>query len=196
MVKGEKSQKLPVQVSNEPQSATEQLVIFSELALTEPNVRPTTSPLDDLDNVPPGGLPKEDIGDGEARPRVRKPRARPIPAPDFTPPHNSSVVKGDDLNGLLLVMLLEMQEHWGGTIRAEVAMYLAQQLPKRSGNRFHGMNTTSMAAKIREFVERKHWLAAQTRSYVLTPRGTAVAGLYQRISTRRHTRKGKRRAKR
>lgn len=129
-------------------------------------------------DAPSGGPPDEEIDDGEARPRLRKPRARPTP-PDFTPPHNPQVVKGNDLNGLLLVMLLEMQEYWGGMIRAEVALYLAQQLPVRSGGRFHGMNTTSMAEKIREFVERKRWLEARTHSYMLTPRGRTIARFCQ-----------------
>lgn len=184
MAKDEKPQSsVPAQVvKDDPasKSVTERFIMVGELALAEPNVRLAATPFDDLDNVPPGGLPGDDIGDGEARPRTRKPRAKSQTLPNFTPPHNPQVVTGDDLNGLLLIMLLEMQEYWGGTIRSEVALYLAQQLPKRSGDRFHGMNTTSMAGKIREFVERKKWLAAETRCYTLTDRGRTIARLCQR----------------
>ena len=179
MVKADKLPSVPAQADTKPRSTSERFVISGALALAEPNVRPMASPLDDLDDAPPGRPPGDDLDDGEARPRTRKPRARPVP-PDLAPPHNPPVVKGDDLNGLLLIMLLEMQEYWGGTIRPEVARYLAQQLSERSGGRFHGLNTTSMAAKVREFVEQKHWLEAKTHHYALTDRGRTIARLCQR----------------
>ncbi len=183
------TQSSPVQGGTELQTAKERFVTRGDLTVAEPTVGLAASLFDGLgDSDAPtpalGGLFDEEIGDGEARPRTRKQKAHraesQLPTPFVSPPPAGKVQTGDDLNGLLLVMLLEMQEYWGGMIRPEVALYLAQQLSKRSGNRFHGMNTTSMAEKVREFVEKRHWLEAHTHGYTLTPRGRTIARLCQR----------------
>ena len=71
MVKADKSPSVPAQADTKPRSSSERLVISGELALAEPNVRPMASPLDDLDDAPPGRPPGDDLDDREPCPDGR-----------------------------------------------------------------------------------------------------------------------------
>lgn len=173
---GEKAQSHPVKDLPKMTGVDAEFDPMDESVTVERSGKRFISFFGDLDDSPSAEAREYEGPENEERqPRARKPRASRRASSAL--PRNPRVVTGEDLNGLLLVMLLEMQEYGGGMIRAEVALYLAQQLCARSGGRFHGMNTISMAEKIRAFVEKKKWLTAYARGYALTSRGRTIARL-------------------